>query len=635
MPDGIDLKRIIDLDPETTVTDDDYTIVDSTTGGAKKFAIGQALGEIKDGLSLTDDLTSKYEHGYIALNGGIGNVVDTTVIDNVSNLHIIQECKKGDSFIITGNGGNASRLYGITDTDYKLLYVMSASATATNLLVNIEQDGYFISNVFSDRTYALTYNHYFNSSVYHALATKESVETLATSVESSITDINSILKNGYYLIPAVTNATFTNAGITTSFNSKRIRTDLISVKIGDEIYIHNGSLSHAVGAWNGEPSSATNIRNDSTFTTVDEKIISSVNGYYVVVFAKRDTTQDISPQDYDGTVELYDTLIGRESEVYNIPDYYFADAYLNSKAAHINDLAKSSDDVFIFVTDVHWERNAKNSPALINYLSNECVIPRLFDGGDLADTANNAKLAISEYATSYKNRMYRLVGNHDWFSPATGKSLYYLYNSTNYDQVGDAFGHYWYVDNVQTKIRYITLNSFVHTGNDNQTGWTYGYDAEQIAWFTNEALNVPDGYDVIIFDHWFRNKQGGYTGYTSIESAIATFNADTTNHGKVLCIFQGHAHWDAIFHTSSGVPVITTTCDKYDISNESELAEEVRTLGTINEQAFEVVVVNRTAQTITCVRIGAKAMDNIDVGRTDTGFTFAQTLEERVISYAS
>lgn len=59
MPDGIDLKRIIDLDPETTVTDDDYTIVDSTTGGAKKFAIGQALGEIKDdfsdlGLSVVD-----------------------------------------------------------------------------------------------------------------------------------------------------------------------------------------------------------------------------------------------------------------------------------------------------------------------------------------------------------------------------------------------------------------------------------------------------------------------------------------------------------------------------------------------------------------------------------------------------
>lgn len=51
MPDGIDLKRIINLDPETTVTDDDYTIVDSANGGAKKFALGQALNDLKSELS--------------------------------------------------------------------------------------------------------------------------------------------------------------------------------------------------------------------------------------------------------------------------------------------------------------------------------------------------------------------------------------------------------------------------------------------------------------------------------------------------------------------------------------------------------------------------------------------------------
>lgn len=78
MPDGIDLKRIIDLDPETTVTDDDYTIVDSTTGGAKKFAIGQALGEIKDGLyDSTLTFVSNYEgktlvnNEALKTNGGI------------------------------------------------------------------------------------------------------------------------------------------------------------------------------------------------------------------------------------------------------------------------------------------------------------------------------------------------------------------------------------------------------------------------------------------------------------------------------------------------------------------------------------------------------------------------------------
>lgn len=62
MPDGIDLKRIINLYPETTVTDDDYTIVDSVNGGVKKFALGQALNDLKEDLSsvenniLTDDI---------------------------------------------------------------------------------------------------------------------------------------------------------------------------------------------------------------------------------------------------------------------------------------------------------------------------------------------------------------------------------------------------------------------------------------------------------------------------------------------------------------------------------------------------------------------------------------------------
>ena len=63
MPDGIDLKRIINLDPETTVTDDDYTIVDSVNGGAKKFALGQALNDLKDDSSLLDDRVTALEEG--------------------------------------------------------------------------------------------------------------------------------------------------------------------------------------------------------------------------------------------------------------------------------------------------------------------------------------------------------------------------------------------------------------------------------------------------------------------------------------------------------------------------------------------------------------------------------------------
>lgn len=51
MAEGITLKRIIDMDEAAELTSSDYALVDSSTGGPKKFAIGEALGEIKDGLN--------------------------------------------------------------------------------------------------------------------------------------------------------------------------------------------------------------------------------------------------------------------------------------------------------------------------------------------------------------------------------------------------------------------------------------------------------------------------------------------------------------------------------------------------------------------------------------------------------
>ena len=43
MSEGITLKRIIDMDEAAELTSSDYALVDSATGGPKKFAIGQEL----------------------------------------------------------------------------------------------------------------------------------------------------------------------------------------------------------------------------------------------------------------------------------------------------------------------------------------------------------------------------------------------------------------------------------------------------------------------------------------------------------------------------------------------------------------------------------------------------------------
>lgn len=50
MPEGITLKRIIDMDEAAELTSSDYALVDSTTGGPKKFALGNELSQLKEDL---------------------------------------------------------------------------------------------------------------------------------------------------------------------------------------------------------------------------------------------------------------------------------------------------------------------------------------------------------------------------------------------------------------------------------------------------------------------------------------------------------------------------------------------------------------------------------------------------------
>ena len=59
MPEGITLKRIIDMDEAAELTSSDYALVDSATGGPKKFALGNELSSLKEditslGLSVVD-----------------------------------------------------------------------------------------------------------------------------------------------------------------------------------------------------------------------------------------------------------------------------------------------------------------------------------------------------------------------------------------------------------------------------------------------------------------------------------------------------------------------------------------------------------------------------------------------------
>ena len=295
--------------------------------------------------------------------------------------------------------------------------------------------------------------------------------------------------------------------------------------------------------------------------------------------------------------------INEEFTKFNLPDYYFANNYIQNKIARINTLAKDAvgnGDAFVFITDEHWAQNAKKSPNLLHYISNHCHIKNIISGGDTAAGGSDdfCRLLLE----SWGGTVHHVSGNHEYDNNRSNSELYYMMDMQNNDEIGNPQERYYYYDNVQAKIRYIILNS----------DGSSGYSSDQLTWFLS-ALNVDLGWGIIIFVHWMY-MVSWTTNTISLGSSAPQGFVDAINNyagnGEIIAVFQGHVHRDRITYTkTNGTPVIITTCDKY-VATESDI-DVTRELGTITEQAFDVVVVNRLTKTINIVRIGGLAHDGI------------------------
>jgi hypothetical protein len=334
-------------------------------------------------------------------------------------------------------------------------------------------------------------------------------------------------------------------------------------------------------------------------------------------------------------VDFYE-LINIHNDI-NIPSYYFADNYLIDKISRVKDLMEkyvANGDAFIFITDEHWEINQRHSPSLINYIQNHVNLKCLVSGGDTANTVSAD--FCEKLHKAFDRDIYHVVGNHDWFVPATSSMIYYHMHMYNNGLRGNGKDHYYYYDNTLQKIRYIVLNAFTaKSGGDDSTIYVSGYTQEQITWFTN-LLAASGEYNIIVLTHYVgANDTSAMQGIATIRNAIDVHNASSTG-GKVLAVLQGHTHYDGIFSTDAGVPIITTTCDKNKpyISGGVDLEPWLndRIAGTINEQAFDADIIDISNNCIYAVRVGAPAMNNYKAS-SETGFVTAMTAEERIVHY--
>lgn len=167
----------------------------------------------------------------------------------------------------------------------------------------------------------------------------------------------------------------------------------------------------------------------------------------------------------------------------------------------------------------------------------------------------------------------------------------------------------YYVDNTEQKIRYLFLDS----GHPS----TFVMGSDQIRWLTNNILKLGDGWSVLVTFHQVFNpsvitkgkakltNDGNLTTVMSVLDGI--YDLCVRQGVSIIGIMGGHCHRDYAITSEKGYPVFTTTCDGYRKAVDWDLDHPLRQLGTIEEQAFDVVHIDTSKRTIQLTRIGIGA----------------------------
>lgn len=326
-----------------------------------------------------------------------------------------------------------------------------------------------------------------------------------------------------------------------------------------------------------------------------------------------------------------DDLIGslEPDEIVTVPSYYVE--HLKDKEEQINNAILSATGDYaalIFFTDVHWGKNQKNSPGLINHLFLFTSINDVVFGGDVITTSFIDPQDAITLGEDFRNafdaigcNMYYLYGNHDNNSDEHPNEVErHLSDEQVYDYLQKGMsectydGYFnFYFDRPESKTRFLCLD----------TGRYYypqfrGNTIETVRFLINALNGVPEGWRVVLLSHLWAFLQSGEPCLTSYMKTIIcvldNYNArgkgvfkyknDSINYdfsdasSKIICCIGGHCHLDATLFSEGGIPIIITTADKIPTSGKPSV------IGTIEEQAISVFVFDYAGASIKLYRIG-------------------------------
>ena len=304
-----------------------------------------------------------------------------------------------------------------------------------------------------------------------------------------------------------------------------------------------------------------------------------------------------------------------ESIVRELPSYY--NEYLDKRAKEILQAKELMEDceAFFWITDIHWEPdlNARKSPSMIQYLAPKIGIDKILNGGDTGNTSmicNNAIDRLRDAISS--DKVYSVNGNHETNDASRYEKPYErvhraLRGHCKDIVYGDKDKSYFYFDNTTSRVRYIGLSTyglFV----DNQ--YEDAYTEEQLKWLTGIALDVDASWTIVVFTHSLYH--ASLPSNKLIVQSQSFIDAIDSYQGKgeIACVLMGHSHVDRIHIGKSGVPYIISQCDRTEPYHGD--INVPRVPGTISENHFEVVLIDKKKQEVRLYSIGSDARNGVD-----------------------
>lgn len=343
-----------------------------------------------------------------------------------------------------------------------------------------------------------------------------------------------------------------------------------------------------------------------------------------------------------------------------IPDY---------AVSKISDMANNiSNDMFNvgFITDNHHQLTSYAPHSLKHYsyiaaLSRRINMSAIVANGDNVNGyyEKQQKMIETRQATSTlfersnaNTDVFFVFGNHDSGINQRGNNRpetviteseikkFYRTPQKIYGETRNGDSLYGYKDYPNYKVRIIWLNSFDLSWDLNTDG-TYkssfllqsGYQNEQLKWFANTALKLPDdSYQVMIFTHaplpnTFGNIstatdsngnvvqqynsdvlieiinafQNAKSGSVKVDSSIYPIDLtyDFTGHalGVVIGLFSGHIHSDGVT-TYKGINCVETAASL------CYSGDKNRVIDTLSEDCWDVISVDTSKRTLKLTRFG-------------------------------